>query len=132
SIERVPHDDADRIAGLIVNAGSFERELDMPNILIGIARRQTLIREDRRKKGILARVRRRDRRQRRLESRLLCGGNARVLARDAVDDGIDPLARVLLVIDVTIHSRVKPLSSECGKAGVELPARFAESLVTRV
>ena len=55
-----------------------------------------------------------------------------MLARNSCHDRIDPFARVLLVVDITIDSRMQRLGPERRQSGIELSARFAESLVARV
>src|SRR6185437_9879590 len=132
----VARNDADRIAGLVVNVRALERELDVAYVLRGAASRQALIREHRCGKGILARVGVRD------------GGRAPVRSRRQLDVQpslrrperllecahyrIDPARGRRLEVHVALLAGVQALSAERLETGIELPTRLAVFLVARI
>src|SRR5690606_19681442 len=127
----------ERVAGLIVNMRSLERELDVPHVLRRAARRDALIDEHLGAERILARMRARGRARRPREPQGLRCLGASVRGGDNLgggfrDDGVHPPGRGRLEVDVALDACFETLRTERFELLVELTPGLAKALIARV
>ena len=131
----VARHDAERIAGLVGEAGAFERQFDVARLLARTAAGEHQILDDGGRKRILLVV---DGLRHRRGCRSTLGGNTRSMADrgrlgpgrgELGHDSRDPFGRGVFIIDVAIHARFQPRRTEFFQTTVDPLAALAIALV---